>query len=135
MTLAVTRVGGSDTLRYAEAVRNAYVRWKPTLGRKSVFGCHLENIPPSSVCERPTPLYPSGIRIASNNDYAGCVPELILKGVAYLTIVTGRQVIESKGRRSAPTPHPNEIVTLTVTLIKHPRRIGNYPNCSGTKSI
>lgn len=66
------------------------------------LGCDCEDITPSRVHERHTPVYSSGIKIASNNNTAGSVPDLIAKGFDHPLIVSN-------------IPVRNQIVAFTVT--------------------
>lgn len=68
------------------------------------------------VFERYAPIHHYGIKIVINNDPAGVVPDLILKGVNNPTIAADRLVLRQATRKEGERPalHPDETSPFNV---------------------
>lgn len=66
--------------------------------------CHLEYMPLSRVRVRLIPIYRSGIKIISNNVSTGIIPDLAVKGIHYLTVISYRLVRRQVEREVGDSP-------------------------------
>lgn len=107
-----------DRFSKSAATKGVYVTH--VNGVKVHSGCHLEDILPLHVRARHTPVYISGIEIARENDYAGGVPDLVLKGNDLLTLVSDWLGVRSKKSKWPPTLHPDGHGAITMYENIHP---------------